>query len=92
VGSSTATGDQQQQDQHTGSSSGSGCDGLNGVQLDSLTPLSCGLFGILGVTKETALHAAQVLKSEGVTTRPDVAALAADYIGVLKYQVSGVML
>lgn len=57
-----------------------------------MTPLSCGLFGILGVTKETALQAAQVLKSEGVTALPDVAALASDYIGVLKYQVSGVML
>jgi hypothetical protein len=36
--------------------------------VDSLSPLSCGLFGILGVTKETVLQAARAAQSRGVTS------------------------
>jgi hypothetical protein len=67
----------------TGSSSSS-----SGVRLDSLTPLSCGLFDILGVGKETVLQAAKVAKSAGLATLPKMCTLASCYHSVSWLQVS----
>ena len=67
----------------TGSSSSS-----NGVRLDSVTPLSCGLFDILGVGKETVLQAAKVAKSAGLATLPKMCTLASCYHSVSWLQVS----
>jgi hypothetical protein len=66
------------------SSSGPG----NGVRLDSLTPLSCSLFDILGVTKETALQLAGLAKEEGFNTPAPLQKVLEIYSCVLEYQVS----
>jgi hypothetical protein len=70
---------QQQQQQQAGSS---------GVLLDSLTPLSCSLFDILGVTKETVLQAGGMAKSERLTKLSDLHSLLLSTVSVLKFQVS----
>ena len=99
VGSSTyrhsrGTGAQQQEQQQQvwqGSSARDGCGGggrgcsSRGVLLGSLTPLSCGLFDMLGVSKETVQEAAGLLKCQGVAYMNTV---ASGYLRVLQYQVS----
>ena len=69
------------------SSSGSNCFN-NGVWLDSLTPLSCSLFDILGVTKETVLQLARLAKAEKLTELREMDVWAAVFANVYKYQVS----
>lgn len=71
------------QQQQAGSS-----DASSGVRLDSLAPLSCSLFDMLGVTKETALEAARLAKSEGLATPLYLSSLMSGYTGVLTHQVS----
>jgi hypothetical protein len=96
VGSSTGrqapgTGvPQQQQQQRPGSSGGSSSSNgmAAGVRLDSLTPLSCGLFRLLGITKETALQAARLAKAQGLTTLVSLDVLVAAYRDVIVHQVS----
>jgi hypothetical protein len=77
---------QQQADSSSGSGSSSGVN--NGVQLNSLTPLSCSLFDMLGVTKGTALQAARLAHSQGSTKMTYFKSLMRSYESVLKYQVS----
>ena len=84
-------GGQQQPPQQVGSRSGasSSSRGLgNGVRLDSLTPLSCSLFDILGVSKETALQLAGLAKEEGFNTPAPLQKVLEIYSCVLEYQVS----
>jgi hypothetical protein len=69
------------------SSSGSNCFS-NGVWLDSLTPLSCSLFDILGVSKETVLQLARLAKAEKLTELREMDVWAAVLANVYKYQVS----
>jgi hypothetical protein len=69
-------------------STSSGSDLSNGVRLDSLTPLSCSLFDVLGVTKEAVLQLASLADGEGLTTKLELDTLASAYMRVLKYQVS----
>jgi hypothetical protein len=76
---------QQQQEEAGGGSSG----GSSGARLDSLTPLSCSLFDVLGITKETALYIAGLEKSEGHATLSKLQALVVGYSNLLMYQVSG---
>jgi hypothetical protein len=72
--------------------SGIGSSGMgNEVRLDSLTPLSCSLFDILRVTKETVLQVARVAKSERLTTLGEMDVWAAVLASVHKYQVSSVL-
>jgi hypothetical protein len=68
------------------SSRGSGLS--SGVRMDSLTPLSCGLFDILGVTKETAVELAAFAEYDGLTTLAHLETLLEIYRTVLKHQVS----
>jgi hypothetical protein len=58
------------------------------MRQDSLTALSCCLFDILGVTKETVLQAAGVANSAGLATLGNLQALVSLYSRVLQYQVS----
>jgi hypothetical protein len=96
AGSSTshqAPSTQQPQQQQASSSSagsrgGSGGGLANGIQLDSLTPLSCSLFDILGIPKEAAVQFAGLAKSEGRTTVARLAALMQAYREVLVHQVT----
>ena len=82
-----STREQQQQD--SGSSSGGRADGLRDVvQLDRLTPLSCSLFDMLGVSKETALQAAGLARSRGLTTLEALTVVMSRYSNVLEHQVS----
>jgi hypothetical protein len=67
-------------------SSGSGLS--NGMRLNSLTALSCSLFDILGVTKETALQLAGRVKSVGFTTPEHLLEILRIYNFVIEYQVS----
>jgi hypothetical protein len=87
-----SAGRQQQATQQAGSSSGSAGSndgGLsNGVRLDSLTPLSCTLFGILGVTKATAVLFARLARSQGITYPYQLQGVLRIYKRVIKYQVS----
>jgi hypothetical protein len=90
LGLDTSTDDtdhtpRQQLQQADSSSSSSGLS--NGMRLDSLTPLSCSLFDVLGVTKETALQAAGLAHSQGLTSLFKFKILLASYNGVLNYQV-----
>jgi hypothetical protein len=62
--------------------------GGSGVRLDSLTPLSCGLFEILGVTKETVQQAAGASKTLGLTTEGQLYGLLVCYTSLIEYQVS----
>jgi hypothetical protein len=86
---------QQQQQQQGGRSSSSGSDGgggvNHGVQLDSLTPLSCSLFDILGVTKETVLQAASLAHSWGSTNMSNFETLLAGYKSALNHQADVLM-
>ena len=68
------------------SSRGSGLS--SGVRMDSVTPLSCGLFDILGVTKETAVELAAFAEYDGLTTLAHLETLLEIYRTVLKHQVS----
>lgn len=82
-----STREQQQQD--SGSSSGGRADGLRDVvQLDRLTPLSCSLFDMLGVSKETALQTAGLARSRGLTTLEVLTVVMSRYSNVLEHQVS----
>ena len=78
---------QEQQQQQQADSSGSSSVPSSGVRLDSLTPLSCSLFDVLGVTKETALLAARVAHSQGHTDLPKFNTLVLVYNSVLNHQV-----
>jgi hypothetical protein len=78
---------QEQQQQQQADSSGSSSVPSSGVRLDSLTPLSCSLFDVLGVTKETALLAAGVAHSQGHTDLPNFNTLMLVYNSVLNHQV-----
>jgi hypothetical protein len=60
----------------------------SGVRLDSLTPLSCSLFDVLGVSKEIALQTAKVAKAAGIATVQQMRALVRRYRSVLGHQVS----
>jgi hypothetical protein len=61
----------------------------NGVRPGSLTPLSCCLFDILGVTKETALLFARLVGSSYALTSPSqLHGLLKVYNSVIEYQVS----
>lgn len=83
--SSSAPVRQQQQQEASSSSSGS----LSiGMRLDSWTPLSCSLFDVLGVTKETVVQAARLAGSEGLVTVAEMETLGLAYRCVLKFQVS----
>jgi hypothetical protein len=86
VGSSTGSGTQQQG--QAGSISSSGDSIRSSVRLDSVAPLSCSLFDVLGVTKETALQAARLAGSEGLVTVAEMETLGLAYGCVLKFQVS----
>jgi hypothetical protein len=77
---------QEEQTANSGSSSGSGVS--SGVQVDSLTPLSCSLFDVLGVSKETVQQAAKVAKAKGLTTVDDLRMLVGVYRNVRVQQVS----
>jgi hypothetical protein len=87
---------QQQQQQRPGNSGGSSSSSSSssssgmaaGVRLGSLTPLSCGLFPLLGITKETALQAARLAKAQGLTTLASLDVLVAAYRDVIVHQVS----
>ena len=85
---------QQQQQRRPGNSGGSSSSSSSssgmaaGVRLGSLTPLSCGLFPLLGITKETALQAARLAKAEGLTTLASLDVLVAAYRDVIVHQVS----
>jgi hypothetical protein len=79
-----AAGRQQQPSSAQGSSSSLG----HGVRLDSLTPLSCNLFDILGVNKETALQATRLATSDAAPLNSNLHALVTTYCSVLQYQVS----
>jgi hypothetical protein len=59
-----------------------------GMRLDSLTPLSCSLFDVLGVTKETVLHLARLIPPTAITSTGSLPTLAAAYKSLLKHQVS----
>lgn len=79
---------QQQQAEQTASTN-------SGVRMDSLTTMSCGWFGVLGITKEAVLQAAMLAKRDRSSLLPlNFADLrTADtfltlYKRVLKYQVS----
>jgi hypothetical protein len=74
----------------SGSSSVSSSDGglSNGVRLDSLTPLSCCLFDILGVTKETAVLLSGLASSQGYAYMGQLQGLLKIYNSVMEYQVS----
>lgn len=92
AGGQPAGSNGQQQPQWAGSSSGSedgsNRSGSSSARLqDSLTPLSCGLFDILGVSKETMLQAARLAAVEQATTSGSIALIAA-YTSVVTYQVS----
>jgi hypothetical protein len=76
--------EKQRQEQRQAGSSGSG---LSGARLESLTPLSWGLFDTLGVTKGTALHAALVAQAQGFSTLFNFKVLLASYNSVLDHQV-----
>jgi hypothetical protein len=69
-----------------GSSGGSGLG--NVVRLDSLTPLSCSLFDLLGVSKEMVLQAARLAKADGLTTTSYLHMYMGIYNSVLGHQVS----
>jgi hypothetical protein len=87
----SGAGRQQQLTQQADSSSGAGgSDGglSNGVRLDSLTPLSCCLFDILGVTQATAVLFAWLASSQGITYPYQLQGLLRIYKRVIKYQVS----
>jgi hypothetical protein len=71
-----------------GGDSSSGLD--NGVRLDSLTPLSCSLFDLLGITREAAMEAAVVAKPLGLTALPVLTAWVKAYQTVTKHQVSSI--
>ena len=60
----------------------------NGVRPDSLTPLSCSLFGVLGVTREAALQAAEFVKSMGIATTRGLSTWVTAYRIVVQHQVS----
>jgi hypothetical protein len=80
---------QQQQQQQAGSTDSGSSSGLgNGMRLDSLTPLSCSLFDVLGVTKETVLQAARLAKADGLTTTSYLSMYMVIYNCVLGHQVS----
>jgi hypothetical protein len=89
IGSGTGRrlpGPSRQQQQHTSSTS-SDSGSSSGVRLDSLTPLSCKLFDILGVRKETALEAARLASSDGLTTLAHMQKDMVCYSSVLRHQV-----
>jgi hypothetical protein len=81
----------------SGSSTGSGRLG-NGVSLDSLTPLACGLFGLLGVDQDVLLQAAggargrhstsATVVSTGTEAKDETNRLMEAYCGALEHQVS----
>jgi hypothetical protein len=60
----------------------------NGVRLDSLTPMSCSLFDILGVSKETVVQYATLASSHGLTHVGFLHGSLKIYSSVLEYQVS----
>jgi hypothetical protein len=70
------------------SSSNGGSSSSNGVQVDSLTPLSCSLFGVLGVSREAALQAAEFVKSMGIATTRGLNTWVTAYRTVIQHQVS----
>jgi hypothetical protein len=75
---------QRQQQEADGSSSSTGSG-----RLGSLTPLSCSVLDMLGVTKETVLQVAMLEASEGSAALPRLSALTAACTDMLAYQVSG---
>jgi hypothetical protein len=58
------------------------------VRPDSLTPLSCCLFGVLGVTGEAALQAAGFVTSMGIATTRGLSTWVTAYRIVVQHQVS----
>jgi hypothetical protein len=86
------TDTQQQKAVSSGSSvsSGDGSDRTcgNGVSLDSLTPLSCSVFDLLGMSKETALQAAREAKQSKWTAIEFVTMMFSAYTTVVEFQVS----
>jgi hypothetical protein len=78
---------ERQQEQQADSSSSSSSVLSNGMRLDSLTPLSCSLFDVLGVTKETALHAARLAHSQGYTDLPNFNTMMLVHNSALNHQV-----
>jgi hypothetical protein len=73
-----------------GSSSGGGSGNSTrdkGVRVDSLTPLSCSLFGVLGIAKETALQAVVLAKSLGLSTASSLTVWLTAYRTVARHQV-----
>jgi hypothetical protein len=84
--SSSVQQQQQQAPRQAGSSSGGALD--NGVQLDSLTPLSCSLFGVLGVSREGLILAAYLGKAKGITDAPCLTTWLTAYTTWVSQQVS----
>jgi hypothetical protein len=84
------TGSGRQQQSPLAGSNGSSSSGLSsGVQVDSLTPLACSLFDILGVSREAAAEAARLAKSAGLTTLGHMNMYMVCHNEVLRHQVSG---
>jgi hypothetical protein len=81
---------QLQQCQHAKSSTPAGGYGgsSSGVRVESLSALSCSLFDILGVSKGTAMQAAQLAKSAGLTKLHQMEGFVSIYSHVSNIQVS----
>lgn len=86
--SSSSAPVRQQQKARSSSSSGLSSGLSSGARLGSLTPLSCSLFDVLGVSKETVLHLARLVTPTAITTSGSLPTLATAYKSLLKYQVS----
>lgn len=86
---STSSAHMRQQQQEAGNSSSRGVLS-SGAWLESLTPLSCNVFDVLGVTKETVLQLAWLIKPTDITRTLSLPTLVSAYKCVLKYQVSRV--
>ena len=85
----------ERQQQTTLASSSGGGDGSsssssnsNSRQLDSMTPLSCSLFGVLGISKDNALQAATLARSMGLTAASSLTTWLTAYMTVVRHQVS----
>jgi hypothetical protein len=58
------------------------------MQLDSMTPLSCSLFAVLGISKDNALQAATLARSMGLTAASSLTTWLTAYMTVVRHQVS----
>jgi hypothetical protein len=89
TGSSSSSSRNEDSSSNSGNNlSGSSGSSSSRVWLDSLTPLSCSLFDILGVSKETVLQLARLAKAEKLTELREMDVWAAVLANVYKYQVS----